>query len=96
MDEAAGLVALGAGTGDGTDSDYVDCDMEIFIAKDQDKDGKCDEGDENKPLYSGSCKKLLEDGASTILDAAIPEAKLLAPLIKPLITAFFPTKGMEK
>jgi hypothetical protein len=94
-DEAAGLVALGAGTGDGTDSDYVDCDMEIFIAKDQEKDGKCNEGDDNKPLYSGSCKKLLEDGASGIVDAAIVELPALA-LIKPLIMAMFPTTGIEK
>jgi hypothetical protein len=94
-DEAAGLVALGAGTGDGTDSDYVDCDMEIFIAKDHEKDGKCNEGDDNKPLYSGSCKKLLEDGASGIVDAAIVELPALA-LIKPLIMAMFPTTGIEK
>ena len=89
-DEAAGLVALGAGTGDGTDSGYVDCDMEIFIAK---KDGKCNEGDDNKPLYSGSCKKLLDDGASAILDTAVlavPELVPFAAPIKAAINLLFP------
>lgn len=68
--EQAGL-AVDLGTEEGSDSAYEDCEMEIFVAKNDD-DGMCNEGEKNKPLYSGSCKKLADDTITQLLTAEIP------------------------
>lgn len=88
--------------GAGDDADYVDCGMEIFIAKDDD-DGRCDSDEKkNVPLYSGSCKELIDGGLSkavtagmTAASAEFPPLALVAPLITPALKLLVAGKGSE-
>jgi hypothetical protein len=58
------------GTEEGDDSTYTDCEMEVFIAKSDENTGMCNENDDNKPIYSGSCKDLVAGGLGTTLKIA--------------------------
>ena len=66
--DEVGLAILGSEEGE--DSTYKDCVMEIFIAKGDEDKGMCNENDENKPIYSGSCKDLVKGGLGTTLKIA--------------------------
>ena len=85
--EQAGL-SVNLGTEEGSDSAYEDCVLEIFVAQTGD-DGMCNEGDKNKPLYSGSCKELANGGVATITKAVTADVPVVGGLLAAAINNLF-------